>query len=114
MARLCIRVAANLHPTDSRLNALRTQLGDVVEIMEDGHIWSRVERACGQYRFLDVPGVSAVALSSLVAPKVDAATQTLLARRLNTLDITALRSAVWASRTEATKTQIDAITVART
>lgn len=57
MARLCIRIAPNSHPTDKSLDALRTQPGDVVEIREDGHEWSKAELNCGQYKFVDVPGV---------------------------------------------------------
>lgn len=58
MARLCVRIAPNSHPTDPSLDALRTQPGDVVCIEEDSHIFSVGEMTCGQYQIIDVPGVS--------------------------------------------------------
>ncbi len=112
MARLCVRVADNRHPTDAKLDALRTQIGDVVCIVDDGHVFSAAERNCGQYRFIDVPGVSQEALLALVASKFDA-NSVMTARRIVSLDATALKSGAWSSKTTATKTQIDAITITK-
>lgn len=106
MARLCIRIA----PNDTR-SVLRDQPGDVVDIQEDSHAWSAAERNCGQYRFIDVTGASVEALANLVAVKREG--RRILARRIVSLDVTALRSGQWGGRTTATKTQIDAITITR-
>lgn len=57
MARLVIRILPNAHPTDPSLTPLRTQEGDVVEIVDDGHAFSFAELNCGHYRMVDVPGV---------------------------------------------------------
>ena len=58
MARLVIRIKPNDHPTDPSLTPLRTNVGDVVELVDDPHQFSKIELTCGHYRFLDVPGVS--------------------------------------------------------
>ena len=43
MARLCVRILANDHPTDPALTPMRTNLGDVVCIQDDGHVFSHAE-----------------------------------------------------------------------
>jgi hypothetical protein len=111
MARLCVRIRSNSH-RDPDLNVMRTQEGDVVEIQEDGHAWSPAELACGEYRFLDVPGVPAADLAALVAPVVDV-DQRVVRRRAATLDAAVLKAGEWSARTTATKTQLATITVAR-
>jgi hypothetical protein len=112
MARLCIRIAPNDHPTDPSQNALRTRPGDVVEIGEDGHVWEG-ETAGGQYRFIDVPGVSRESLLNLMSPVRDGAGR--MTRRFTaTLDISVLNNVTWIGRTSATKAQVDAITIPRT
>lgn len=112
MARLCIRIAPNNHPTDPSLDVMRTQLGDVVCIVDDGHIFSSAELNSGQYRIVDVPGVSQEELIYLCA-HVDDAEGKMIRRRAVTLDADALRAGAWRTRTTATKTQIAAITVTR-
>lgn len=87
MARLCVRVA----PSDASAGALRSQPGEVICIMEDGHEWSPGELACGQYRFIDVPGTPAEKLLDLMAPvEVDGE---ITKRRAQMLDATAVRGA---------------------
>lgn len=75
MARLCIRVAPNNHPDDPKLDAFRTQIGDVVCVVGDRHIFSKGEMACGQYKFVDVPGVPAEELAYLSWPALDQSDQ---------------------------------------
>lgn len=114
MARLCIRILANNHPTDPLLDMLRTQIGDVVSIQEDGHVWSQGELRCGQYRFLDIPGVPQADLISLIESVFDAKDESVLIRvRARTLNAAVLMSPAWKTRTTATKAQLDALTVAR-
>jgi hypothetical protein len=111
MARLCIRVKANLHPTDSTLNAKRTQAGDVVCVVEDGHVFSAGELNCGHYRIIDVPGVSQADMISLIESVFDTDGATMLKRRKWEIPITILNNATWVGRTTATKAQIDAVVV---
>lgn len=66
MARLCVRIQSNNHPKDSKLDALRTQKGDVVSVVEDGHEFSQSELNSGQYHIVDVPGVSPEEFSYLI------------------------------------------------
>ena len=113
MARLCVRVASNNHPTDASLNALRTQPGDVVCLVDDSHVFSLCERTNGQYRIIDVPGVSQEQLVALVEQVYAADEATLVKRRRLALDAAALKVGAWRNRTSATKSQIDAITVTR-
>jgi hypothetical protein len=113
MARLCIRIANNDHPTNAALTPLRTRPGDVVEMCEDGHEWRPGELNCGQYRFVDLPGVPAADLVHLKTAVHDA--NGVMVRRFNqTLDISALNAGAWRTRTSATRSQIDAITITRT
>lgn len=112
MARVCIRIKANDHPTDAALTPLRTRLGDIVWIAEDGHVFSAAERNCGQYRFVDVPGVSQAALVDLMESENDAEGR-MVKRRKWTLDSAVLSGVVWAGRTTATEAQIRSIVVAR-
>lgn len=113
MARLCIRITPNNNPSDPSLDVMRTQLGDVVCIKEDGHVFSKGELDCGHYRIIDVPGVSAGALVSLTTSKFDATGAIMTALRSFTLDKTLLNSGAWKTRTIATKSQVDAITVVK-
>ena len=112
MARLCIRIAANNHPTNAALTPLRTRPGDVVALVDDGHVFSDCERNNGQYRIIDLPGVPQEDLVHLVTPRFDA--NNVMTRRYNqTLDISAISAGAWRNRTSATKAQIDAVTIAR-
>ena len=112
MARLCIRIQDNFNPSDPSLNAMRTQLGDVVCVEDDGHVFSAAERNCGQYRFIDVPGVSQEMFNDIVAAKQDAQGN-MVARRIKGLDSLVLKSGAWAGKVTATKAQIDLITVTK-
>ena len=121
MARLCIRIAPNDHPTDPSKTPLRTQPGDVVEIREDGHVWRPGELNCGQYRFIDVPGPESEwaylkdhVKSGEAFPEFPDTAEHMRRRRRVTLDISALRSGIWRTRTAATRNQITAIIVTRT
>lgn len=121
MARLCIRIAPNDHPTDPTKTPLRTRPGDVVEIREDDHNWRPGEVLSGQYRFVDVPGPASAwtylkdaVLLGEVLPEFIGREQELYRRRRVSLDPVALRSGAWRTRTIATRAQIAAITVTRT
>jgi hypothetical protein len=113
MARLCIRIAPNDHPTDAALTPLRTRPGDIVEMKEDGWVWRPGELNCGQYRFVDVPGVSEATLAHLMAARFDA-NGVMTHRKDMTLDIAVISTGPWSNRTTATKAQIDAVTITRT
>ncbi len=112
MAILCIRVAKNNHPTDKSFDLMRTQVGDIVCIVEDGHAFSSGELNCGQYRFIDVPGVPQADLIHLI-DHVEDAEGRVIQLRAKSIDVAALNSAPWKTKTTATKTQIAAITVAK-
>ena len=114
MARLCIRVAPNDHPTDASLTPLRTRPGDVVEIKEDGWQWRPGELNSGQYRFVDVPGVPAADLAHLKTSVLAADGVTMTRRRNQCLDPAALSAGAWRTRTSATRNQINAVTITRT
>ena len=132
MARLCIRIAPNDHPTDPAKTPLRTRPGDVVEICEDSHNWRPGELNSGQYRFIDVPGPVAVydasgqiiqdnwtylkesVLMGEVFPEFIGREQEMYRRRRVYLDPAALSAGPWRTRTSATRNQINAITVTRT
>ena len=113
MARICIRVLSNNHPIDSSLDLFRTQLGDVVCVQPDGHVWSAAELNCGQYRFIEVPGIAAGVFDYLVIGRFDAE-ETLLRIRNVGIDVTVLGTGSWRNRTTATKMQIDAIVIVKT
>jgi hypothetical protein len=112
MARLCVRIAANDHPTDAALNDLRTHEGDVVVVMPDTHQFSQAELTNGQYRILDLPGVPEEEMSYLMAPIEDGA-GTMTKRRAVKLDETVLKSPTWEGKTSATKAEIEALTVVK-
>ena len=112
MARLCVRIAPNNHPTDPSLDALRTHPGDVVCIVDDDHKFSEGELNCGQYRIIDLPGVPQEDLTHLCAHVEDVEGKT-IRRRAVALDMTALKSAAWKNVTKISKDQIAAITIAK-
>lgn len=112
MARLCVQILPNNNPNDPPLDLLTVQAGDVVCIMADGHVFSDIELRCGQYRIIDVPGVHPNDIEALILPVLDAQ-KNLVRLRAKTLDLTALRNGAWRTRTSATKTQIDAITLSK-
>jgi hypothetical protein len=114
MARLCIRILPNPNTTEPSLNVMRTQEGDVVCIVDDGHAFSFGELNCGHYRIIDIPGVPPADLANLVESVFDADGATILRRRRFTLLITVLNSGPWKNRTTATKAQIDSITTDKT
>lgn len=101
MARLCVRVGSNA--------STRSQPGDVISVEEDGHVWSKAELNCGQYQFIDTPGVDPSALINLVTPVLNPqdGTRNLSAQKL---DISQLSSVKGRS---ITKAEIDAITVVK-
>lgn len=82
MSRLCIRVALNDHPTDPALTPLRTNVGDVVELVNDDHKFSYCEENNGQYRMVDVPGVAQENLTHLKDHIEDKDGQMIQRRRL--------------------------------
>lgn len=109
MAKLCIRITPNPNATDPSLDALRTQEGDVVCIVGDGHVFSHAELTCGQYRILDLPGVPEVELIHLVESRTDA-NGTMIARRTQALDLAVLKNPLWRDRISATKAEVVALT----
>ena len=111
MARLVIRVLPNAHPTDPALTPLRTQEGDVVEIVDDDHVF-RPSIFNGHYRILDVPGVPQEELVHLKAHVEDAQGK-ITKRRAQMLDITVLPVHAQRDSITMTKAQIAALTRAR-
>lgn len=105
MARLCIRIAPNNHPTDPSLDVMRTQTGDVVCVVEDGHKWSDPELNCGQYKFIDMPGVPPEKLLYLME-HVEKSDTVIIARRKVSLDVVALKTI---DEKEATESDIAAV-----
>lgn len=90
MVVACIQVAPNNHPTDPTLDPMRFQVGDVVSVVEDGHVFSEAEKNCGSYRFVTVTGAAANDLDPLVAERME--DDIVLARRNLTLDSMALEN----------------------
>lgn len=113
MARLCIRITPNPNATDPSLDVMRTQAGDVVCVTEDGHVFSFGELNCGQYRFINVPGVPQADLINLIESVFSADEATMTRVRKVTLPISILSAGVWKNRTTATKAQIDSITTVK-
>ena len=113
MARLCIRILPNDHPTDAALTPMRTRLGDVVCVVDDSHQFSFAELNNGHYRIIDVPDVPQEDLIYL-CEAIKNAEDDMIARRKWTLSIAVLNSAAWAGKTSATKDEIAAIVMART
>lgn len=91
MCRLCVRIAPNNHPTDSKLDAMRTQLGDVVCIVDDDHVFSYAELNCGHYRIVDVPGVTQEDLTHL-CEHVEDKVGNMIRRRAKALDVAAIEA----------------------
>jgi hypothetical protein len=108
MARLCIRLTPNDHPTDPTLTPLRTHEGDVVCLVDDDHVFSPTELTCGHYKIVDVPGVTQEDLLYLMAHEEDAEGK-MTKRRVVGLDPAVLKGA-WKDKTSATKAELDAVT----
>jgi hypothetical protein len=106
MAKLCIRITPNDHPTDPSITPLRTNEGDVVCLVEDDHVFNVAELNCGHYKILDVPGVTQEELVHLVAHVEDAEGK-MMKRRAVRFD-KALLKGIWKNKTSATKAEIDA------
>ena len=106
MARLVIRILPNAHPTDPSLTPLRTQEGDVVCLVDDGHVFSFAELNNGHYKILDVPGVPQEELVHLVAAVEDGEGK-MIKRRAVELDKAVLEGAR-KNKTTATKSEIAA------
>jgi len=113
MARLCIRITPNPNTTDPSLDVMRPQAGDVVCVVENGHVFSKAELGCGHYRIIDVPGATQAAMIGLIESSFSADEGTMLRVRKRGLDAIALKNGVWKNRTTATKAQIDSITVTK-
>jgi hypothetical protein len=113
MPKVCIRIVANPNPTDPSMDVLRTQLGDIVCIMEDSHVWSAAELNCGQYKFITVTGATTEELLNLVESVFAADESTMLKRRKWTLPENLLKGA-WKNVTTVSKAQIDSFLELRT
>lgn len=109
MARLCIRIAPNDHPTDSTLTPMRTQEGDVVCLVDDSHVFSVAEMNNGQYKILDVPGVTQEELVHLVQHEEDGEGK-ITKRRTQALDTALLKNPTWRDRTSASKADVALLT----
>jgi len=72
MARLCVRITKNDHPTDPSLTPLRTNEGDVVCVMGDEHVFSHAEMNNGHYKIVEMPGVPPEDVIRLMAHEEDA------------------------------------------
>lgn len=112
MARLCIRITNNDHPTDPSLTPLRTNEGDVVCLVDDGHVFSAAELVCGHYRIVDLPGVRQEDLLDLVEHAEDAEGK-MVKRRVKNLDKDVLKSPVWINKATATKAELDGLKKAK-
>lgn len=114
MARLVVRITDNSHP-DPEVNKLRTQIGDVVEVCEDGHWFSDGEVKSGQYRIVEVPGVPASAFVNLQEADMNAAGDMFRRRKLalNEVTLAAEILRVKAANEWLGKPDVDALTVAR-
>lgn len=110
MARLCIRVLPNNHPKDPDLDLVRTQPGDVVCVMPDKHEWSAGELACGQYKFVEVPGITPEDFARLIESRFDKDNILMCIRNMG-LDPDALKTGDWATSTKAEIDDIAAIKV---
>ncbi len=71
MAILCVRISPNNHPTDKNLDKMRTQIGDVVCIVEDGHVFSESELKCGNYKFINIKDTKQEDLIHLIESDYD-------------------------------------------
>lgn len=105
MAQLCIRIASQ------GSSLLRTQPGDVVEIVDDAHQFSLAERSNGQYRIISVPGPQEL-YAHFKQQHYDVSGELTHARRV-TLDVNALRDPVWRDRTTFDPSEIAALTRTR-
>jgi hypothetical protein len=108
MARLCIRIMNNDHPTDPTLTPLRTNEGDVVCLVDDTHVFSFAELNCGHYKIVDLPGVPQEDLVHLIA-SVEDANGNMTKRRAVGLDKAILKGA-WKNKASVTKAELDAVT----
>jgi len=116
MARLCIRIADNKHPTDPDLDAFRTQINEVVCVTEDGHKFSEAELNCGQYKFIDVNGVAQADLIYLIDPVLDPLDVEgikISGIRKSKLDPKELKKAKWEDGSKVTKSDVDSIVLTK-
>lgn len=75
MARLLVHLHSPV-PTgdekyDAHVAANHPRAGDIVSIVEDDHVFSRIEMTNGQYHVIDVPGVAMQDLAHLNETHVD-------------------------------------------
>ena len=112
MARICIRVAPNDHPTDSSLTPLRTRVGDVVVIVNDDHVFSECERNNGQYKIVNVTDATQEELLHMVASVYDVNGK--MTKRRNVTINTTLIISGGSWPTSVTKAQLATVTIART
>jgi len=111
MARLVVRTQPNPGKTPEQ-SLLRTQEGDVVDIVNDGVEIRPGTLNSGHYRIIDLPGIPQEALVHLKAAVFDTEGG-LVRRRAKTLDIDALRSPEWAGRSEMTLAEVATLTKMR-
>lgn len=92
---------------------LRTQVGDVVQIVDDKHIFSKAEMTNGQYRIIDMPGVDPETMQSLCDPVYDKDETTILKRRKFTIDEVALKTGTLKDVATATPSDILSVVIER-
>lgn len=83
----------------------------MVCIVEDGHVFTPHELACGHYRIIDLPGVPPQEVIHLC--EHEEVYGRIVARRVRGLDKDALKAGQWAGKKVATKAEIVAITKAK-
>lgn len=113
MARLAVRIYQNPDP-DPEMAKFRSQPGDVLDICEDGHIFTDAEYRL--YRVINVPGIPAEAFGGLKEHERDAE-ENIIGYRKVRLDRAALDVEIARIRAEQrgplTDADIDANTRAR-
>lgn len=68
MAQLLVRVVDKTHP-NPELDRGLTKRGDVIAVVEDGHVWGTEELKNPDWRIIVIPGVPTFALASLAHPE---------------------------------------------
>lgn len=91
MCEALIRVAnKSTKDTDPR-HAHRSQRGDVIVVMPDGHVWTRIELTNPEWRVVRFPGLPPEALGDLVQPVYDRGGK-LIQRRARGIDLDSIKA----------------------
>ncbi len=92
MCELLVRVVDKPRSGDAVIDCQRSGRGDVIVVCEDGHDWSREERANPEWMILRVPGMTLSEGYSLAAPELKSPGpfRQLIHKRLFRLDVDAI------------------------